>query len=113
MIIHRVEHNRRRLRMQVHVCENRVERGRGLLLRRRLDQDTALLLQECRAVHTIGMHYRIDVLFCDAQGRILRIQRNVAPCRIAREARASQVWELRGGAASLLGWEVGDEIRPC
>jgi uncharacterized membrane protein (UPF0127 family) len=113
MIIHRVEHNRRRLRMQVHVCEGRYERGRGLLLRRQLDAETAWLLPECRAVHTIGMHYRLDLLFCDANGRILRIEEHVAPCRIARERRACQVWELRSGAVRHWGWRVGDQIRPC
>lgn len=113
MIIFRVEHNRHRLRMQVHVCESRYERGRGLLLRRQPDAATAWLLPDCSAVHTIGMHYRLDLLFCDGRGRILRIDERVAPCRIARERRACQVWELRAGAARELGWQVGDEIRPC
>lgn len=113
MIIHRVEHNRRRLRMQVHVCEGVYERGRGLLLRRQLDSETAWLLPRCRSVHTIGLHYRLDLLFCDADGRILRIDEDVRPCRIAREGRACQVWELRSGTARRWGWRVGDEIRPC
>ena len=34
MITHRIEHNRRRLPMHVHVCESRIERGRGLLFRK-------------------------------------------------------------------------------
>lgn len=114
MIICRVEHNRHRLRrVQVQVCQTRLERGRGLLLRRRLDPETALMLPHCRAVHTIGMHYRIDVLFCDAEGRILSIHERVAPCRIAREPRASHVWELDAGTARRWGWAVGDRILPC
>ena len=55
MIVHRVEHNRRRLRVLVHVCETRRERARGLLLRRRPDAQTAYLLAPCAAVHTFGM----------------------------------------------------------
>ncbi len=113
MIICRVEHNRRRLRMQVHVCESRIERGRGLLFRRRPDHQTAYLLKNCRAVHTIGMGYPIDVLFCDAAGRILRIEYGLRPCRIARERRAAQVWELDAGAVRQWGWRVGDGIAPC
>lgn len=113
MIIHRVEHNHRRLRMQVHVCQNRYERGRGLLLRKPLDAETAWLLQDCSAVHTIGILYCLDLLFCDGEGRILRIDEGVAPCRIARERRACQVWELRAGVARRWGWRVGDRIRPC
>lgn len=114
MIIHRVEHNCHRLRrMQVHVCESRFERGRGLLLRRRPDEETAYLLPECHAVHTIGMHYRIDVLFCDEEGRILSIRERLGPCRIARQGGARHVWELVAGAARRWGWQVGDRIRPC
>jgi len=114
MIIFRVEHNRHRLRrMQVHVCETRLERSRGLLLRRRLDAETAYMLPRCRAVHTIGMHYRIDVLFCDEGGRILSIRENLGPCRIAHEPAASHVWELDAGTARRWGWAVGDRILPC
>jgi uncharacterized protein len=113
MIICRVEHNRRRLRMQVHVCESRLERGRGLLLRPRPDMHTAFLLRNCRAVHTIGMTYPLDVLFCDASGRILRIVHGLGPCRVVRESRARQVWELCAGATSHWGWRVGDAVQPC
>jgi uncharacterized membrane protein (UPF0127 family) len=114
MIIFRVEHNRHRLRrLQVHVCETRLERGRGLLLRRRLDHETAWLLPRCRAVHTIGMHYRIDVLFCDREGRIVSIRENLAPCRIARDLAACHVWELEAGTVRRWGWQVGDRILPC
>ena len=114
MIIFRVEHNRHRLRcLQVHVCENRLERSRGLLLRRRPATDCAWLLPGRSAAHTIGLHYAIDVLFCDEAGRILRIERALRPCRIAREHAARQVWQLRAGAADRWGWRVGDQIRPC
>ncbi len=114
MIIFRIEHNRHRLRrMQVHVCETRLERGRGLLLRRRLDAETAYMLPRCRAVHTFGMHYRIDVLFCDAEGRILSIRESLGPCRVAAEPAASHVWELDAGTARRWGWSVGDRILPC
>lgn len=114
MVILRVEHNRHRLRhLQVHVCENRLERSRGLLLRWRPQRDCAWLLPGRRAVHTIGLHYAVDVLFCDEGGRILRIERALRPCRIVREQCARQVWQLCAGAVDRWGWQVGDEIRPC
>jgi uncharacterized protein len=113
MIIHRVEHNRRRLHMHVHVCESRLERGRGLLLRRRPDSCTAYLLRSCSAVHTVGMPYPIDLVFCNETGRILRIVRGLRPFRMARHPDATQVWELAAGVAAKWGWRVGDEIGPC
>jgi uncharacterized protein len=113
MMVCRVEHNQRRVPMQVHVCESRLERGRGLLLRRRPDIHTAFLLRNCGAVHTIGLAYPLDVLFCDGSGRILRIVSSLRPYRFARDGRARQVWELRAGAATHWGWRVGDAIMPC
>ncbi len=113
MIIHRVEHNRRRLAMHVHVCESRLERGRGLLLRRCPDRRTAFLLQRCSAIHTFGLGYPIDVVFCSGRGRILRIVRGLRPFRMARHREALQVWELAAGGAAHWGWRVGDEILPC
>jgi uncharacterized protein len=113
MMVCRVQHNMRRLRMQVHVCESRFERGRGLLLRPRPDMSTAFLLRNCRAVHTIGMTYPIDILFCDASGRILRIVHSLGPCRVVRDSRARQVWELCAGAATHWGWRVADAVQPC
>jgi uncharacterized membrane protein (UPF0127 family) len=113
MIIHRIEHNRRRLAMQVHVCESPLERGRGLLLRRCPDQRTAYLLTRCSAIHTVGMTYAIDIVFCNGTGRILKIVKGLRPFRMARHPDATQVWELASGATAKWGWRVGDEIGPC
>lgn len=113
MIIHRVEHNRRRLPMHVHVCESPLERGRGLLLRRCPDPRTAYLLRRCSAIHTIGMTYAIDIVFCSGSGRILRIVKELGPFRVARHPEAAQVWELAAGATDRWNWRVGDEIGPC
>ncbi|MGC4027964.1 MAG: DUF192 domain-containing protein [Steroidobacteraceae bacterium] len=113
MMIHRVEHNRRRLPMEVCVCESRAERGRGLLLRRCPDARTAFLLRPCSAIHTFGMTFPIDVLFCDADGRIVKIVERIPPWRMARHPGACCAWELRGGGVALWGWQLGDRIRPC
>lgn len=113
MIIHRVEHNRRRLPMHVHVCQSRLERGRGLLLRRCPDRRTAYLLHDCSAIHTVGMTYAIDIAFCDGDGRILEIVRALRPFRVARHRSARMVWEMPAGALDHWGWRVGDQIGPC
>lgn len=113
MIIQRIEHNRRRLHMQVHVCESRGEIARGLLMRRCPDSETAWLLRRCSAIHTCGLFYPIDVLFCDDSGRIVRILERVLPWRLARCRGASLAWEMRAGTASIKGWKLGDCIKPC
>lgn len=35
----------------------------------------------CNAVHTVGMHFPIDIAFVDRHGRLLRLYQNVPPGR--------------------------------
>jgi uncharacterized membrane protein (UPF0127 family) len=49
-----------------------------------------LLLPGTRAVHTFGMRFALDLLWLDAGGRVVRVDRGVPPNRLkaCREARA-------------------------
>lgn len=58
------------------------ERMRGLLGRDPLAPASALLIDPCRAVHTVGMRYALDLIFLDAHWRIVRCETNVRPGRL-------------------------------
>jgi len=87
------------------VAEDRRSRRKGLLGRDGVEG--ALLLTKARSVHTLGMRFPIDVAFCDADLRVLRVttmprHRIGRPCLKARcvieaEAGAFAHWELRPG----------------
>ena len=113
MIVRRVEHNRRRLRVLVHVCETFGERTRGLLLRTRPGPDMAYLLVPCARIHTFGMFYPIDVLFCDAEDRIIDFVEALQPWRVAGHSSADRVWEMPAGSIQTLQLRLGDRIKPC
>jgi uncharacterized protein len=53
-----------------------------------------LLLERCSAVHTFGMRFELDLVFLDAGGEVLRIERAVRPRRFLRERGAAAVLEL-------------------
>lgn len=78
-------------------------RLRGLLGRQPPAPGTALLIVPCRAVHTVGMRYAIDVVFVAGDGRVLRVCSRVAPmhARVCRQAWG--VAELAAGEARRLG----------
>ena len=44
--------------------------------------DTHLVIRPCRAIHTIGMRYPLDVAFFDSQGIVLASHRGVRASRI-------------------------------
>jgi len=69
----------------------------GLLPRRRPPGSrSGVWLIPCRAVHTLGMAYAIDVAFIGRDGKVLRAQR-LAPWRFALCRRAVSVIETRQG----------------
>jgi uncharacterized membrane protein (UPF0127 family) len=109
----RLEHNRRRLSWVVNAGRGPAERAVGLLWNRRLDARCAFLLEPCRSVHTFGMRFPIDVLFCDAQWRVVELLDGLAPWRIAGHKAACAVWELPTGSIRALGLRLGDDLRPC
>ena len=90
------------------VATTRRARRHGLLGRDRLDG--ALVLRPCRQVHTFGMRASIDVIWCDAEGCVLRTA-TLRPWRISPVVwRSSSVIEAAEGACERWGLEVGDRL---
>src|SRR5690606_831737 len=76
------------------------QRLRGLLGGPRLAPGQALWLDPCRAIHTAGMRYAIDVAFVDGRGRVVRIIHGLRPWRWACCWRARSVVEMAAGEAA-------------
>jgi len=86
------------------------QRLRGLLGRASLGAGSALCLDPCKAIHTIGMRFPIDVVFLSRTGVILRIDPAVPPRRVRLCVAARSVLELAAGEAHRLGLSVGKVI---
>ena len=87
-------------------------RLRGLLGRTKLDPGEGLLLRPCNGVHTWGMRFAIDVLFLDAQNRVIRLDPSLPPSRMVPWVRHSkQALELPAGTARAAGVVVGSRLR--
>jgi uncharacterized membrane protein (UPF0127 family) len=82
------------LGFEVPVATTRLSRLLGLALLRRERAGAGLLLPRCRSVHTFGMRFRLDVIFLDAEGRVVDLRRSVPPCRVIRCPSAMAVLEL-------------------
>lgn len=64
--------------------------------------DVALLIGRCRSVHTLWMRFRLDIVFLDARGDPLRVDRAVAPWRLRSCRHARFVLEMPAGHADRL-----------
>lgn len=88
----------RPLARDVRWATSAVERMRGLLAHPPA-AERALVLVPARQIHTFGMKYPIDVLFCDREGNVLHVSRNMKPRRVSRWVRgAHYAIELVAGA---------------
>ena len=81
---------------QVEVARGWWGRARGLLGRSSLPAGHGLLLAPCSAIHTLGMRFALDVVFLDAQGRVVRLHRQVKPNRLL----------VRGGRGATAALEL-------
>jgi uncharacterized membrane protein (UPF0127 family) len=67
----------------------------GLAFRADLPASVALHIPRCRSIHTFGMRFALDLVWLDAAGEVVRIDRAVPPCRVRVCRRARSVLELR------------------
>jgi uncharacterized membrane protein (UPF0127 family) len=70
---------RRSLAHRVRLALTPLTRLRGLIAHPPLERGEGLLLRPCRGIHTWFMRYPIDVIFLDAEGRIVALAPNMRP----------------------------------
>lgn len=96
---------------RLRVAETIFSRLMGLLGRSRLDLEEGLWIRSCRAIHTFGMRFPIDVIFLDAQQRVVKTVAGVAPFQICLGGRVTRsVLELPVGTIEQSCTRPGDQI---
>ena len=85
------------------VAVTRKLRRRGLVGRD--DLDGVLVLRPCRQVHTFGMHFPIDVAFCDREGFVLHVS-NMKAGRVSRYVFRAY-FAIEATAGSFERWKIG------
>lgn len=91
-------------------ADNPLTRLRGLLGRRPLcgNAQEALLLVPCNSVHTFAMGYPLDIVFLDANERVLGWHCGVRPWRARACVRARATLELDAGSVEILRPQPGE-----
>lgn len=90
------------------IADTRRSRLRGLIGREVLDG--AILLRPARGVHTFGVRFPIDVVFCDADMTVLEVV-TMPPNRLGRpRPRARSIVESSARSAERWNVRVGDQL---
>lgn len=104
-----VASTRRVLATNIEIADTFLARLRGLAGRSRLAEGGGMLFERARQIHTFGMRFPIDVVFCDRDWRVVHVSRSMRPWRLGRWVRGGfYVVELPAGAASDL--DAGDRL---
>lgn len=102
---------------RVELARTPQEQARGLMFRRRLAPDAGMLFVNRRPeVALMWMKNTLiplDMLFIDAEGRIVRIAERTVPeseATVSSGVPVVAILELNGGTASRLGIAAGDRV---
>ena len=92
------------------IADNPLTRLRGLLGRPSLPAGEGLLIRPAPSIHTLFMRFAIDVVFLDAELRVLGVEEGLRPWRAAGCRGARAVLELPAGAAARAGVGEGEQL---
>ena len=108
-------------RFDVEIAADPAARARGLMYREHLMPGHGMLFvfpdSEPRAFWMKNTKISLDMLFFDAERKLVSVQREVPPCEAdpcptyPSDGPARFVLELNGGASDSLELESGDELR--
>lgn len=93
------------------VAKSIFARMKGLLGKRRLQENHAVMLVPCKSIHTCFMQFTIDVVFVDNKNTVVKALSNVKPFRLSPLVfNASFAIELPAGVIKATNTAESDTI---
>ncbi len=95
------------------VASGFLQRGKGLMFERDLPTGSGLIIEPCGSIHMFFMRFPLDVLYVNADHRIVRVQEGIRPWRVGpiRTPGARYGVELPVGSIRSSRTEVGDQLQ--
>jgi hypothetical protein len=95
----------------VTIADTLVTRIKGLLGRRDFRPGEALIIKPCNSIHTLFMHFSIDVLFVNKHHRVIKAISSLPPGRLTFiYFNAAFVIELPSGTIQSSHTSKGDSL---
>jgi uncharacterized membrane protein (UPF0127 family) len=102
------------INLGVTAADTFLARLRGLLGKVRLRSDEGLWMIPARGIHTFGLTFPIDVIYLDAQFRVVHLIENLGPLRIAPiRLQCQSILELPARSIYGSGTQLGDQLLIC
>lgn len=96
-------------RLSIIATSSFISRLIGLLGTTKPYVNKVLYINPCSGIHTLGMHYPIDVIFIDNNNRVSRIFKSLKPFRITKTKKSDKAaLEFPPDTLSQISLEIGD-----
>lgn len=80
----------------------------GLMFKKHIASDQAMLIKHCKWVHTCFVKFELDLIFLNKEFRVIQIK-HIKPFRISLPVKDGlHVLELKAGCAKSYNIEIGD-----
>jgi uncharacterized membrane protein (UPF0127 family) len=81
----------------------------GLMGKKQMEKEEALIFPHCNSIHTCFMRIDIDVIFVSPQGKVIKIFHRLKPWRFLMPVKgAKHVIEIESGACEKKNIKDGD-----
>jgi len=102
---------KKELSENVIVAKRLLERMKGLIGKKGLENGESLWIKPCKSVHTFGMRFPIDIIFLDRESRVVALKKNFLKNHITPlYFKAVSVLELPAGTIEMTDTRTGDRI---
>lgn len=83
----------------------------GLMFRKSIPDDAALLICPCNQIHTFSMRFNIDAVYISEDNRVVKVEPDIGKRKVCKTVKdAHTTLELTSGTAKRLGIICGDEL---
>jgi uncharacterized protein len=102
----------RTLPYSINLADSFFKRLKGLMFRKDQLVKEGLWIIPCNSIHMCFMHFDIDAIFLDEEGRIVKMVEKLKPWRFVKPIKnAYSVIELPAGTVKNLGLTHGEIIK--
>ena len=103
------KNNNKLLASKVIMADTFMTRLKGLMFKKNLEKDTAMLIHPCNSVHTFFMKFSLDILFISKEYEVIYVIENMLPGKTSPLIRkAMGVLEFTSGTIEKTNTKKGD-----
>lgn len=93
------------------IADSFLKRFRGLMLKKSIAPDYALVISPCNQIHSFNMRFSFDAVYISDKGEVVEIHENIKPGKVCKTVKpAKSVIEMNAFMSKRFGIKTGDTL---